>query len=204
MAPIAGRRNMWGSWARSVLISGSRRAELWCGAYSRRPQVRTGEHLPAPMWGRVAQSALASASAPMSCSAEPDVRSPCSRFPSRARLGSTCLWAFQVSRLRRRDEVRATAPSVSIASPRGFDQAFRFEASHQRTFDENHRALEDHQATAGHAWTVAAAGRFVGRFRFRANGPWQDDQGKADGQACQARERLREGHQEVLPYAHAG
>src|SRR5882762_6766078 len=76
----------------------SRQAGSWRGAYLPPPQVQDAERLPALMWVRVVQLELASALVPTSCSAEQDVRSLCSRFLSRGRLGSTCLLEFQVSR----------------------------------------------------------------------------------------------------------
>jgi len=36
-----------------------------------------------------------------------------------------------------------------------------------------------------------------------ADGSREDDSGETDGQGCQARERLRQRHQEVLPYGDA-
>ena len=62
------------------------------GVYGRPLLARS----PAPMWGRAARSASASASAPMSFSAEPADRSPCSRFRWKGRWGLSCLSAFPV------------------------------------------------------------------------------------------------------------
>jgi len=83
-------------------------------------------------------------------------------------LGSTCLLEFQVSRFPWHNEDRAKSIPQPPSRPCGdFDEAARFGASHQRTFDENHSEI------AGQAWTVALAGHFVSWLRFR-----QTDLGK--------------------------
>src|SRR6266576_6006506 len=94
----------------------SRQAGSWRGAYLPPPLVRNAERLPALMWVRVVQLESGSALVPTSCSAEQDVRSLCSRFLSRARLGSTCLLAFQVSRFPWPNE--DTAKSLPHPPPR--------------------------------------------------------------------------------------
>src|SRR5882724_10690633 len=176
----------------------SRQAGSWRGAYLPPPQVQDAERLPAPMWVRVVQLELASALVPTSCSAEQDVRSLCSHFLSRGRLGSICLLAFQVSRFPWPNEDTAKSHLQPPSRPRDdFDKAARSGASNQRTFDENHSEI------AGQAWIVAIAGHSVCWSRFRADRYRKDGSGKADGQGCQTRERLRQGHKEVLQNGNA-
>src|SRR6267142_1694358 len=86
-------------WAQLVSMSESRQVGSWRGAYLHPPQVRGVERLPAHMWGRAARLALAWALVPTFYSAERGVRSPCNRFLSRGRLGSTSLLESQSSRL---------------------------------------------------------------------------------------------------------
>src|SRR5882672_5695623 len=112
-------RHMLVLWAQLVSMSESRRVGSWHGAYWHPPRVPGVERWPALMWVRVARLALASALVPTSCSAERGVRSPCNRFLSRGRLGSTCLLEFQVSRFPwHNEDMSEKHPSVSIATPR--------------------------------------------------------------------------------------
>src|SRR6478735_4803137 len=87
MAPIP-LRNMLVLWAQLVSMSESRQVVSWRGAYLHPPQVRNAELLPELMWVQAARLAWALGSVPTSCSAERDVRSPCSRFLSKVRLVS--------------------------------------------------------------------------------------------------------------------
>src|SRR6476469_94688 len=96
MVPVRLRR-MLVLWAQLVLMSESRQVASWRGVCLRLLPVRNGAHLPGHMWEPVAQLALVSALARISCSAERGVQSPYSHFPSKGRLGSICLLAFQVS-----------------------------------------------------------------------------------------------------------
>src|SRR6266852_7362644 len=123
-------------------MSESRQVASWHGAYLLPLQVPGVEPLPAPMWVRVARLALASALVPTSCSAERGVRSPCNRFPSKGRLGSTCPLVFQVSRFPWHNDDSAKSITQPPSRPSGdMDEAARFGASHQRTFDENHSEI---------------------------------------------------------------
>ena len=110
-------------WVQLVSMSESRQVGSWRGAYLHPPPVRNAERLPALMWVQVAQLGLASALVPTSCSAEQDVRSLCSRFLSRGRLGSTCLLEFQVSRFPWPNEDTAKSLPQPPSRPRGdFDK----------------------------------------------------------------------------------
>ena len=85
-------------------------AALWRVPCSRRPKVRRGAALPAPMWARAATSELGWARAPMSCSAARNARSLSSRSRSKGRVGVTSPWGFRnSSSARRHDAMRAAS-----------------------------------------------------------------------------------------------
>jgi hypothetical protein len=163
------------------LMSASRQVGSWRGAYLHPLQVPGAERLPAPMWVRAARLALVSELAPISCSVEPGVQSPCNHCPSKGRLGSICLLVFQVSHFHWHNDDRAKSiPQPPLRPCNNFDEAARFVTNHQRTFDENHSEI------AGQAWIVAVARGFVGWLRFRADGSREGDHVEADGQGDQA------------------
>jgi len=95
-------------------------AALWRVPCSRRPKVRRGAALPAPMWARAATSELGWARAPMSCSAARNARSLSSRSRSKGRVGVTSPWGFRnSSSARRHDAMRAASSGTGfIRSPR--------------------------------------------------------------------------------------
>src|SRR5882762_6766079 len=107
-------------------------------------------------------------------------------------------WSFKSHAFLGPMRILQKTSSASIATRGDFDKAARSGASHQRTFDENH------SETTGQAWIVAVASHFVRWFRFRADRSRKDGSGEADGQGCQTRERLCQGHKEVLQNGNAG
>src|SRR5882672_5756978 len=122
-------RHMLVLWAQLVSMSESRRVGSWHGAYWHPPRVPGVERWPALMWVRVARLALASALVPTSCSAERGVRSPCNRFLSRGRFGSSHQRTFDENH----SEIAGQAWTVALAGH--FVSWLRFRADGSREDD---------------------------------------------------------------------